>query len=1090
MPRSNKKRNPQKLPPKSPTFDDEMETSNTISNLMSDERNTMITRAICSAKHHEINLKSGNPTAGEGDCAFEAVVNNNNERKCFKEKFPLSITSYRQIWVTDMANRTVDTEWNIFSPQEWLAGWQEMLVPGTYERDIYGDLMLPGIACGIKKYILIFNTNLQSPHDPIYVVDPRKFNVQPDTVIPIILAYNLSHYESLHPNSNRDMLGTINLVKEYLENRYRYSRKDFPLLLGVVSKQPENRMDTIETDEIDLNNIDNFLDEKAEHRSRKIQDHRESMLPYKLKNYKIETNSTENEKESKGQKRKLENPSNKSNENDFEKQKKKTFKKPAPKKQISNSLKSSSDNLEEDRNSRDKSENYDIDLNEVDKFLDGDTESRFMSSEQSQANLTYKLKNKGKELKIVQDNGKMICPFCKISIKNIKINFDRHVECGRKIDMDHFLSNHNEYLQEKRRNQLRIAQMKRKTKLKEENREKFREDNNKAVKKSQIRAKEKDAEKFRKAHNEAAKKSKIIAKEKDAEKFRKANNEAVKKSQKQKKQNVDETTRLNNFNKAVLFGPIFICSCCKRKLYENGVTKINDEFKEKVNKKKSNLYMNSIPSSEFVNIVVNGKDDKSGIYICHTCKTTMLNGKIPSMSIMNELHLTNILEGGNLTELENNLIAQNINFQYIFCLKKSRWAATKKQMISVPVTVDKILDTIQQIPRLPRDAGLVQVKLKRKRIYERSHKKEYINPEKIFKVLHYLKKMGHPYYQFYEDFKTYKNRCKIEDDDGHSLLFENDEKSNEPEQEDDIDDSQESDIEEEHANPIRKHQFDYNSNTCMTNNYPEMFIDNNGNQIGTKQLEFAPAEGNYPTNLLKEKDWDIKSWPALLPDGKFGIHYKRKVRLTDQQYFEQRLLNKDPRFSKSPGYIFAAAAYIEQKQLSSKANISFMRGKKTTNSEGTSQYDLDDAFTTFDGVRNTPKYWQKVKYEMIAKLENLGPFHFFFTLSCGDTRCDENFSTFLVENGYLVEYQIKDDGTTETIVKSKDERQIEKSLQDFLQEDVDDSLHEMIRTNVLTATRNFQHRVDAFRTEIIMGENNPMKVKHISYRVEFQGRGA
>ena len=48
----------------------------------------------------------------------------------------------------------------------------------------------------------------------------------------------------------------------------------------------------------------------------------------------------------------------------------------------------------------------------------------------------------------------------------------------------------------------------------------------------------------------------------------------------------------------------------------------------------------------------------------------------------------------------------------------------------------------------------------------------------------------------------------------------------------------------------------------------------------------------------------------------------------------------------------------------------------------------------------------------------------------------------------------------------------------------------MIRTNVLTATRNFQHRVDAFRKEVMMGKNNPMKIKHISYRVEFQGRGA
>jgi hypothetical protein len=218
------------------------------------------------------------------------------------------------------------------------------------------------------------------------------------------------------------------------------------------------------------------------------------------------------------------------------------------------------------------------------------------------------------------------------------------------------------------------------------------------------------------------------------------------------------------------------------------------------------------------------------------------------------------------------------------------------------------------------------------------------------------------------------------------------------------------------------------------------------------------------------------------------LHHKRKGRLTDQQYFVQRILNRDLRFSNSPGYIFAVAAYIEQKQLASKANISFMRGKKTTNS-GVNEYDLDDAFTVFEGVKNTPKYWQKVKYDMIAKLENLGPFHIFFTLSCGDTRYDENFSSFLVENGYTVEYTKDEDGSTKTTVNSKDGRS-KKSLKEFLIEDVDDSLHELIRTNVLTATRNFQHRVNAFRKEVLMGENNSMNIKHISYRVEFQGRGA
>ena len=127
---------------------------------------------------------------------------------------------------------------------------------------------------------------------------------------------------------------------------------------------------------------------------------------------------------------------------------------------------------------------------------------------------------------------------------------------------------------------------------------------------------------------------------------------------------------------------------------------------------------------------------------------------------------------------------------------------------------------------------------------------------------------------------------------------------------------------------------------------------------------------------------------------------------------------------------------------------------------------------------------------MIAKLENIGPFHLFFTLSCGDSRYDENFSTFLVQNGYTLEYMYRLDCTTETWIMSKDGRPIGKDLATFLKEDVNDSLHEMIRTNVITATRNFHHRVESFKKEILMGMNNPMKIKYISYRVEFQGRGA
>ena len=176
----------------------------------------------------------------------------------------MSISWYRRIWVTDMANRTVNSSWNTLGRQKWLEGWQEMLVPGTYERGIFGDMMLPGIACGVKKNLLIFNTNLETPHDPIYVVDPRQFNVNPDTEIPIVLAYNMSHYESMCPCTDADINLTVTLVKDYCEGRYSYDRNDLPFLLETKGTKDQQRsgIDTKKT------RINSEKDNNTERKSR------------------------------------------------------------------------------------------------------------------------------------------------------------------------------------------------------------------------------------------------------------------------------------------------------------------------------------------------------------------------------------------------------------------------------------------------------------------------------------------------------------------------------------------------------------------------------------------------------------------------------------------------------------------------------------------------------------------------------------------------------------------------------------------------------------------------------------------------------
>ena len=129
---------------------------------------------------------------------------------------------------------------------------------------------------------------------------------------------------------------------------------------------------------------------------------------------------------------------------------------------------------------------------------------------------------------------------------------------------------------------------------------------------------------------------------------------------------------------------------------------------------------------------------------------------------------------------------------------------------------------------------------------------------------------------------------------------------------------------------------------------------------------------------------------------------------------------------------------------------------------------------------------------MLARLDNLGPFQLFFTLSCADMRWDENFAAILLERGLEIRYTLVPDeeGNWDTIVEGKPNGGEWKPIKQFIEDDVEESLHELIRGNVLTATRFFQHRVKNFIDKVMMGQNNPMNVKSYTYKVEFQDRGA
>ena len=170
------------------------------------------------------------------------------------------------------------------------------------------------------------------------------------------------------------------------------------------------------------------------------------------------------------------------------------------------------------------------------------------------------------------------------------------------------------------------------------------------------------------------------------------------------------------------------------------------------------------------------------------------------------------------------------------------------------------------------------------------------------------------------------------------------------------------------------------------------------------------------------------------------------------------MFNINRRFASCPSFVFAAVQYLENKQLTGNINIAFNRGKATTADDGGTVYTLHDPCSVLDNIKGTPRYFRKKKNEFIAKLENHGPFQIFFTLSCADTRFEENFTSLLQD--HKIHYEMKD-GKEMCFIDGQ-------ILENFLK--AHQKKHEFICRNILTATRNFDHRVKNFINLIIMSK--------------------
>merc|ERR1711893_400794 len=107
---------------------------------------------------------------------------------------------------------------------------------------------------------------------------------------------------------------------------------------------------------------------------------------------------------------------------------------------------------------------------------------------------------------------------------------------------------------------------------------------------------------------------------------------------------------------------------------------------------------------------------------------------------------------------------------------------------------------------------------------------------------------------------------------------------------------------EDGEDPVKKYHFTYDESLCMMNKYPEIVL--------------APGERHRPKGILGDKNWDVKAFPHLHnADGSNGKDQQRNIKLTDQRYFIQRVLNKETRFAQTPAYLYYCVGLIEEKQI-------------------------------------------------------------------------------------------------------------------------------------------------------------------------------
>ena len=293
-----------------------------------------------------------------------------------------------------------------------------------------------------------------------------------------------------------------------------------------------------------------------------------------------------------------------------------------------------------------------------------------------------------------------------------------------------------------------------------------------------------------------------LQKDKDYQKDRRGNETPHQKKKRNRKESDKKMykrragtkiTRLEKFRKQVRFGPVYPCITCHQLMYQHQVKIFDTDMVNFIKAKCSDTIVDNsisyIPETFYMTITEEKIDSEEGkcdritmvsggsekercCFLCKVCFSHLNKGALPPKAAANCLRVVDVPEDVKLRSyLEEALLARTLLFMKIFSLKSSLMPAIKDRCVVIPIDCVDVLNTVQSLPRLPSESGIIDIQWKRRTGQKNAHLQAKVEPARIFRALEFLRASGNEHYTDTDSREDYEERCLAEDPDGYDLLF-------------------------------------------------------------------------------------------------------------------------------------------------------------------------------------------------------------------------------------------------------------------------------------------------------------------------------